>query len=124
MRYTPVCPLTSPCLLLLLGFSHQNGAQQHTAATEKERGIRRKTERERGRGRQKEILGVMKRRQQFLQHYHKLIRQTPRLYFPLMCFLQQVARPPSGKKRGEKKTDPRWVDVRCWGASELQQREK
>lgn len=65
MRYTPVCPHISP-RLLLLGFSHQNGAQQHTTATEKERERgeeeeeeeeRRKTRRDRG----EEILGVTTR---------------------------------------------------------------
>lgn len=68
-------------LLLLLGFSHQNGAQQHTTATEKERerereeeeergGERRRGEKDREREREKggeEILGVMRRREQFLQ---------------------------------------------------------
>ncbi len=34
-----------PRLLLLLGFSHQNGAQQHTPATEKERERERERER-------------------------------------------------------------------------------
>lgn len=50
----------------------------------------RETDREAERERKK-FLGVMKRREQFLQYYHKLIRQTPRLYFPLICFLRQVA---------------------------------
>ena len=89
-----------PSLLLLLGFSHQNGAQQHTTVTEKERGRerQRETERERerereregegergregDRQREKEILGVMKSRGLFLQYYHELIRQvSASLYF-------------------------------------------
>lgn len=70
-----------PRLLLLLGFSHQNGAQQHTTATEKER--QRDGEIERGdthTERERNSWSDEKKRSDFLQYYHKLIRQTPRLY--------------------------------------------
>lgn len=90
-------------LLLLLGFSHQNGAQQRTTATEKEREaereIPRETQRERNSWSDKKNRG---------NSYSITINKFTRLHVSIpMCVLQQIAQtPPLKKNKGVKKKDP------------------
>lgn len=133
MRYTPVCPLIVPLFWFLSFFwvFPIKSERNNTHASRRERGEDREgvgVERERRREGEK---GNSWSDGKESDSYRKAINEYGRLRvsIPTESFfslsLQQVARPPCGKEcRWDLEEGIRqWVDVKCWGASELKPRD-